>query len=92
MAPQLISIIVDFSLLGEAKGILEALLGQDLIIGQELQTWERLLALIPAGRSVGKISRTINAIEDAENLLRNGGKLANEIGDVGRAMRRVEKK
>jgi len=31
--------------LGEAKGILEALLGQDLITSQELQTWERLLGL-----------------------------------------------
>jgi Bacterial toxin 5/Pre-toxin TG len=70
MAPQLISLILDLSPLGEAKGLLEFLLGQDLITGQELSNWDRFLGLIPGGRSAGKISRTANSIHDAETLLR----------------------
>jgi hypothetical protein len=72
MAPQLISLVIDFSPLGTAKGLLESLLGRDLITGEELALWERLLAIIPGGRGTSRIVRAVNSINDAEDFLRTG--------------------
>lgn len=55
--PQLISLILDFTpIIGQLKGVAEAIIGRDVITGRQLADWERglnaLLALIPSARGI----------------------------------------
>lgn len=45
-----LSIFLDFvPVVGEVKGVIQAITGRDLITGQELSTWERAIGLLPVG-------------------------------------------
>lgn len=74
MSPQIVSLILDFTPIGRAKAVLEALRGQDLITQEELAAWERLLGIIPGGRSAGRVSRTTGIADDAEDLIGAGNR------------------
>lgn len=70
---------------GTAKGIIEAITGRDLITGQELTWWERVLGIVPvAGAVVGGaagLSRAARHVDDAGDIART----ADRASDVTRA-------
>jgi filamentous hemagglutinin len=88
--PILISLLLDFSPFGRAKGILEAILGRDLITGDKLAWWERLLNLLPGGKTANKTAKSSNVIDTFKKLLRdergaiNFSRLRSGEGTVGR--------
>lgn len=45
------SLLIDLSPLGRVRGVIEAGLGKDILTGQQLSTAERLIGLVPGGRS-----------------------------------------
>ncbi|NOU71763.1 hypothetical protein GC098_10075 [Paenibacillus sp. LMG 31458] len=73
---------------GQVKGIIEAITGKDLITGQELETWERALNLVPFGAlgKVGRIGDILDAGGDLSKGLRHADEL-DELADAGRAGR-----
>jgi hypothetical protein len=73
----LLSVALDFvPVVGTAKGVVEAVTGRDLITGQELAWWERLLGIVPivggAAGVVGALSRGSRAVD----LFSSGAKLS----------------
>jgi uncharacterized membrane protein YgcG len=64
---------------GDVKGVAEAVTGRDLLTGQELEPWERALGLIPfvpaadAARVAGKLGGT--AADAAAGMARHGDEL-----------------
>jgi hypothetical protein len=61
-APGLVSLALDFvPIVGQIKGVAEAILGQDLITGRQLADWERglniLLSVLPSARGVFKAGK-----------------------------------
>ena len=67
----LLSMALDFvPVVGTVKGIIEAITGKDLITGQELAWWERLLGVVPvlggltALAAISKISRAADDVAD----------------------------
>lgn len=79
----LLSMALDFVPgVGTVKGVIEAVTGRDLITGQELQWWERLLGIVPvlggAAGAVGALSRGAGALDELSDL----GRAANRAGDV----------
>lgn len=67
---------------GTAKGIVEAVTGRDLVTGQELAWWERLLGVVPVlgglAGAAGSLSRGARALDDLGDL----GRAADRAGDV----------
>jgi hypothetical protein len=61
-APAAFSLALDFvPIVGQVKGLLEGIIGQDLITGEELATWQRglsiLLAVLPEAKGVFSAGR-----------------------------------
>lgn len=83
--PILISLLLDFSPFGRAKGIIEAILGRDLITGDKLAWWERLLNLIPGGRTASKVTDTVDAVEDLARAARRAASVTDEAADLSRS-------
>jgi hypothetical protein len=82
----LLSIGLNFvPVVGQVKGIIEAITGKDLITGEELETWERAMNLVPFG-SLGKVGR-IGDILDAGGDLGKGLRHTDDAVDVSRAGR-----
>jgi hypothetical protein len=94
----LLSIMLDFLPgIGTAKGIAEAVSGEDLVTGQELEWWERMLGLLPLlGGLVGAIaaiSKLADAADAASDLTRGAdraGDAADTAGDTSRAADNAE--
>ncbi|HEX6684218.1 MAG TPA: pre-toxin TG domain-containing protein [Candidatus Limnocylindrales bacterium] len=64
----LLSVALDFvPVVGTVKGVIEAVTGRDLITGQELAWWERLLGIVPivggAAGVIGAASRGSRAVD-----------------------------
>lgn len=55
------SLLIDLSPLGRVRGVIEAGVGKDLLTGQQLSTGERLLGLVPGGRS----TRAVDSVSGA---------------------------
>jgi hypothetical protein len=81
---------------GTLKGIIEAFTGRDLVTGDELEWWERILGIVPvagvftgAGRGAAK---AIDATEGARNVIRAAktARDADNITDVVRTADRVD--
>lgn len=78
-----LSMALDFvPVVGTAKGLVEAATGRDLITGQELAWWERLLGVVPVLGGVagmaGAASRGAGALDDIAGL----GRAADRASDV----------
>ncbi|MEU7820823.1 pre-toxin TG domain-containing protein [Catellatospora sp. NPDC049133] len=88
----LLSIGLDFvPVVGTVKGVIEAITGKDLITGQELAWWERLLGIVPvvggiAGVAAG-ISKGARAIDDVADL----GRAVDRAADAAEAARDAER-
>jgi hypothetical protein len=93
----LLSIMLDFLPgIGTAKGIVEAVTGEDLVTGQELEWWERVLGVLPVlGGLVGAIaavSKVANAADAASDLARGAdraGDAADAASDAARGTDRA---
>jgi hypothetical protein len=82
----LLSIMLDFLPgIGTAKGIAEAVSGEDLVTGQELEWWERMLGLLPLlGGLVGAIA-AISKLADAADAASDLARGADRAGDAADA-------
>lgn len=85
----LVSTGLDFvPVIGQIKGVIEAITGKDIITGEELKTHERLLGIVgPAGRVFGlaaAVSRRAGAIEDISSLSRVTSRLPSTPGSATR--------
>ena len=96
----IISVVLDFiPLVGNIKGLEEALLGLDLITGKNLTTAERFLSFIgaiPLGNSLknGKHLKNSQKFFKAAERARKAGKLRNFINfskAAARALKKAEK-
>jgi hypothetical protein len=89
----LLSVMLDFIPgVGTAKGIAEAVTGEDLITGQELEWWERVLGVLPLlGGLVGAIaaiSKMANAADAATDIARGADRAA-DAADAARGADRA---
>ncbi|HLL65741.1 MAG TPA: pre-toxin TG domain-containing protein [Micromonosporaceae bacterium] len=76
----LLSLALDFTpVVGTTKGVVEAVTGRDLITGQELAWWERMLGIVPV---LGGVAGLVGA------AARGAGAL-DGIADAGRAADRA---
>ena len=86
----LLSMALDFVPgVGTAKGIAEAITGRDLITGQELAWWERVLGIVPVlggvAGAAGALSRGARAVDDIADAGRGIDHAADAARDVERA-------
>ncbi|HRH40529.1 MAG TPA: pre-toxin TG domain-containing protein [Pyrinomonadaceae bacterium] len=52
----LLSLLLDFTpFVGTIKGFIEAKTGRDLITGEQLAMWQRVLGVVPGGKYLGKV-------------------------------------
>ncbi|XEC94344.1 pre-toxin TG domain-containing protein [Paenibacillus tarimensis] len=75
-------------IVGQVKGVIEAITGKDLITGEELEAWERAMNLVPFG-AIGRVGR-IGDILDAGGDLGRSARHTDDLGglaDAGRAGR-----
>lgn len=85
-----LSLILDFvPIVGEVKGVTEAITGRDLLTGVELEPWERalgLIPLVPGTRLLGMTDEVLGMGRHADDLggLGAAGRAADGAG-VGRA-------
>jgi len=79
----LLSIMLDFLPgIGTAKGVVEAVTGEDLVTGQELEWWERMLGVLPLlGGLVGAIA-AISKLADAADAASDIARGADRVGDA----------
>jgi hypothetical protein len=75
---------------GEIKGVVEALTGHDLVTGEPLAPWERIIGILPGISDVGKlaskasdIARAVEGASDAAKAAAAGGDLAIETLQIG---------
>ena len=75
------SVALDFTpFIGNAKGIVEALVGRDLITDAELNWYERLLsALVPIGKGINKGAKLFKFTEEAVNGVSKFVKTTNTV-------------
>jgi hypothetical protein len=88
----LLSIMLDFLPgIGTAKGIAEAVTGEDLVTGQELEWWERALGVLPLlGGLVGAIA-AISKLADAADAASDVARGADRAGDAADAARGADR-
>lgn len=73
------SLLLDFvPVVGTTKGVVEAILGRDLLTGKRLSWWERGLGVLPVVGGLAAVAGVARAADRAADL---GG----PVGDVGRA-------
>jgi hypothetical protein len=81
----LLSLLLDFSPAGTLKGILEGIIGKDLITGEKLAMWQRLLGIVPGGKYLGKleeISKVASSLPKYKTTEILGKYLGEETGKV----------
>ena len=89
----LLSVMLDFiPFVGTGKGVVEAITGEDLVTGQELEWWERVLGVLPIlGGLVGAVaavSKVANAADAASDVAR-GADRVDDAADAARATNRA---
>ena len=78
-----LSIILDFiPVIGDIKGVAEAIAGEDLLTGEKLEPWERALGLIPLVPGA-VLLRYADEVADL-------GRQVDGVGDLGRHVDDVE--
>ncbi|MEF2969293.1 RHS repeat-associated core domain-containing protein [Paenibacillus sp. M1] len=79
-----VSIALDFvPVIGNAKGIVEAITGRDLITGEKLAAWERLLAIAgPLGKTVRNGAKVLKVADEAVGVVNFVAKHGDEVASV----------
>lgn len=88
----LVSIGVSFiPIVGTGKGLVEAVVGVDLITRAPLAPWERVLNVVPFGKvaSLGKLGKVAHAAEEVA-AAGKAAHAAEEAGALGRATRYLD--
>jgi Pretoxin HINT domain/A nuclease family of the HNH/ENDO VII superfamily with conserved AHH/Pre-toxin TG len=75
---------------GEVKGVMEAIWGRDLVTGQELEPWERLLGVIPLVSDAKKVFNAGDNIVKAADAARDAASAAEAAGDVTKASKAAD--
>ncbi|TFF38509.1 SpvB/TcaC N-terminal domain-containing protein [Mucilaginibacter psychrotolerans] len=81
------STALNFSPLGEVKGIAEAYTGRDLITGQKLAWWERGLGVIPVVGGLTKAAKAAKAVNNVAHVAEE----ANGIAKAAEGIQKLEK-
>jgi hypothetical protein len=89
----MLSVALDFvPVVGTVKGIIEAITGKDLVTGQELAWWERLLGIVPViggaagvAAAISKGSRAIDDVADVGRGIDGAAEAADAARDAERA-------
>jgi hypothetical protein len=66
--PIVVSVLIDFSPLGNIKGIIVSILGKDIITGDKLTVFDRILGVVPFLGGIKKLVRVEKIVEEAYNL------------------------
>lgn len=80
-----LSLVLDFiPVVGTVKGVVESATGRDLLTGDELAPWERVLGVVPFGK-VGKIFKHADEVADiTSGIGRHADDLAGAAAGAGR--------
>jgi hypothetical protein len=82
-----LSLALDFvPVVGDVKGVVEAVTGRDLLTGEELEPWERalgLIPLVPGTRLLGLTDEVVDLGRHGDDLA-DVGRQADDAGDLGR--------
>jgi hypothetical protein len=92
----LLSVMLDFIPgVGTAKGIAEAISGEDLITGQELEWWERVLGVLPLlgglVAAIAAVSKMANAADAASDIARGADRAADTADAASDAARGADR-
>jgi hypothetical protein len=72
-------------LVGEVKGVMEAITGWNLVTGEPLAPWERLVGVLPMISDVKKVFDTGDNIVKMADVAKDAAKAAEAAGDVTKA-------
>jgi hypothetical protein len=87
MTALLASLLLDFSPIGYAKGLLEAVIGKDILTGDKLAWWQRVLNLVPGGKGARTAANAVDEIGDiakAVDKVTDAAKVGEELGDTAK--------
>nr|RNJ64591.1 MAG: hypothetical protein EDM05_35705 [Leptolyngbya sp. IPPAS B-1204]RNJ64596.1 MAG: hypothetical protein EDM05_35670 [Leptolyngbya sp. IPPAS B-1204] len=76
--------------MGELKGLVEAVTGKDLITGEDLAAWERMIGIIPYVSDVGKLIHKAGDLARAVEAGSDAAKAAAASGDAKKALEAAE--
>lgn len=74
---------------GDIKGIIEAVIGRDLITGQKLPVWQRVLGAVPVLGRLGDLGKIVNAIGDGASAAGRAATAAKTAAAAGAASKVV---
>ncbi|MDB9516438.1 pre-toxin TG domain-containing protein [Roseofilum reptotaenium CS-1145] len=77
-----LSLMLDFSPIGYAKGLLEAVVGRDILTGEKLAWWQRALNTVPGGKGVGTAAKAAKAIDKASDI----AKATDKASDIAKTV------
>ncbi|QYO62563.1 polymorphic toxin-type HINT domain-containing protein [Leptolyngbya sp. 7M] len=75
---------------GELKGLVEAVTGKDLITGEDLAAWERMIGILPYLSDVGKLIQKAGDIARAVEAGSDAAKAAGAAGDLANAQKAAQ--
>lgn len=75
---------------GETNGAVEALTGRDIITGEQLAPWERIIGIIPLIGDAGKIIDAGSDIARAAEGAKDAANIAAGAGDLTKARKAAE--
>ena len=75
-------------IVGTVKGIIEAVTGRDLITGEKLEDWERLLGIVPWGK-LGKVFKMVAPALGTGAMIAGVIRHADDVPDLERGLRRA---
>jgi YD repeat-containing protein len=96
LTPLLSAAISFIPIIGDIKDVLEAGLGYDLLTGQKLETWERVLNILPLGlevaselfagvaKGVGRADELLDAGSDGRRVANSAASDVDNISDVAK--------
>lgn len=78
----LLSMLLDFAPgIGTAKGLAEAVTGKDLVTGQELEWWERLLGIVPI---LGGLLGAAGSLAKGADAFADAARAGDRLGDAAK--------
>ena len=92
MTALLASLLLDFSPIGYAKGLLEAVIGKDILTGDKLAWWQRVLNLVPGGKGARTAAKAVDEIGDiakAVDKVTDAAKVGEELGDTAKTVDKI---
>jgi hypothetical protein len=90
---QVLSTITDFTpIIGQGKGVIDAVTGKDLVTGEDLAGWQRGLSLasvVPVGKVADKVGDVIKAADNVVYLSKNADDVVQYVGITNDFTRRA---